>query len=576
VVNGWLDELIEGFGVFPKAGMVGSKLFNDDGSLQEAGGIFWQDGSAHNYGRGDDPNRPEYCFSRQADFISGASIALRRTVWDEFGGFDPYYKPAYCEDADLAFRLRRAGYDVWYLPLSRVVHYEGVTHGRDTTKGVKAYQIENLRKLAQRFKLELSSHPQPGTSPLHAASWRAQKRMLVVDAVTLTPDQDSGSIVTCEVMKIYRDQGFAEHFLPLHHPYWSERYSTALQRTGVCCHYQPFSPDMEAVLDFESSFDYALLYRYSVAQKVYHDLRNKAPSTRIIFSNVDLHYLREMRAAKIADDSSALFSATVTKTKELEMFARADASFVHTEIEKNVIQQAMPRPLENIVILPWLSSAVDSAPASPLGRSDIMFLGNFPHLPNVDSIRFFVQVIWPLLESVLPKEARLLVVGNRPPQEVIEMASERIVVTGYVEDLEPYFSSSRVFVAPLRYGAGIKGKLVMALAHGVPSVATTVAAEGIGSEGCGHLLIADDPVEFSRCVLHAYQDEKKWTALREAGLAFVLENYSRETISRLCAEALKAADLSWLKRQDVICRANLERIMAENGEFTDASMPGIH
>ncbi|RYE39163.1 MAG: glycosyltransferase family 2 protein, partial [Hyphomicrobiales bacterium] len=137
VLPGWLDELIAGFENFPKAGMVGSKLYNDDGSLQEAGGIFWRDGSAHNYGRNDDPSRPQYCFSRQADFISGASIAVRRTVWDEMAGFDPHYKPAYCEDADLAFRLRRAGYQVWLTPFSRVVHYEGVTHGRDTTQGIK-------------------------------------------------------------------------------------------------------------------------------------------------------------------------------------------------------------------------------------------------------------------------------------------------------------------------------------------------------------------------------------------------------------------------------------------------------
>ncbi|MBV6601925.1 glycosyltransferase, partial [Acinetobacter baumannii] len=123
VVDGWLDELVEAFELFPKAGMVGSKLFNDDGPLPEAGGIFWRDGSAHNYGRGDDPNRPQYCFARQADFISGASIAIRKSVWDALGGFDPVYKPAYCEDADLAFRLRRAGYETWFVPTSRVIHY---------------------------------------------------------------------------------------------------------------------------------------------------------------------------------------------------------------------------------------------------------------------------------------------------------------------------------------------------------------------------------------------------------------------------------------------------------------------
>lgn len=572
VVEGWLDELIDGFDLFPGAGMVGSKLFNEDGTLQEAGGIFWRDGSAHNYGRGDDPNRPQYCFARQADFISGASVALRRAVWDELGGFDPHYKPAYCEDADLAFRLRRAGHEVWLLPFSRVVHYEGVTHGRDTTKGVKAHQVENLRKFAERFQSELSLHPEPGTSSVLAASWRSRKHMLVVDALTPTPDQDSGSIVTNEVMQTYREQGFAEHFLSHHLPFWSKQYVSALQRVGVCCHYHPFSSDINAVLSSGFSFDYALLYRYYVAQEVFRELKSRSPTTRILFANVDLHYLREMRAAATSNDQKGFFSSAITKAKELEMFARADASFVHTEVEKNIVQEAMPEPLKNMVVLPWLSEIFDSAPAYS-ERADVMFLGNFPHVPNVDSIKFFVESIWPTLERALPGNARLLVVGNRPPPEVLAMASDRIVVTGYVEDLSPYFSSSRVFVAPLRYGAGIKGKLIMALAHGVPSIATSVAAEGIGSNRCNHLVVADDPDEFAECVLRVYQDEPKWTELREAGLAFVRDNYSREAASKLCAEALRIADETWSRRQEFICRAGLERIMAENGEFNVTAAP---
>jgi len=566
VVDGWLDELIDGFGLFPKAGMVGSKLFNDDGSLQEAGGIFWRDGSAHNYGRGDDPNRPQYCFARQADFISGASIALRRSVWDELGGFDSHYKPAYCEDADLAYRLRRAGYEVWFVPFSRAVHYEGVTHGRDTTKGVKAHQVENLRKFSKRFQAELSLQPEPGSSSVRAASWREKRHMIVVDALTPTPDQDSGSIMTNEVMRTYREQGFVEHFLASQQPFWSKQYSIALQRAGVCCHYHPFSSDIHSILASGFSFDYALLYRYYVARSIFRELREKSPSTRVLFANVDLHYLRESRAAATADDPSALFSAAVTKTRELEVFVRADASFVHTELEKNVIQEAMPEPLKNIVVLPWLVD-IPECEAPYAQRSDIMFLGNFPHTPNVDSIKFFMRSIWPLLEKALPANAKLLIVGNKPPSEVLAMASDRIVVTGYVKDLEPYFLSSRVFVAPLRYGAGIKGKLVMALAHGVPSIATDVAAEGIGSKGCDHLSVVDEPAAFAQEVLNVYGDEQKWMSMREAGLAYVRDTYSRDAASKLCIEALNLADKTWSRRQEILCRATLERIMIENGEL---------
>ncbi|CAN7663620.1 MULTISPECIES: glycosyltransferase [unclassified Variovorax] len=569
VVPGWLDELVDGFELFPNAGLTGSKLFNDDGTLQEAGGIFWRDGSAHNYGRGDDPNRPQYCHARQADFISGASIAVRRRVWDELAGFDELYRPAYCEDADLAFRMRRAGYEVWYVPFSRVIHYEGVTHGRDTTRGVKAYQVENLKKFAERFASELHVHPQPGTNAARAASWRSARNILVVDALTPRPDKDSGSIVTNEVMRTYREMGFGESFVPLHNLYYFRSYSAPLQRRGVCCHYLPFSPDIRAVLEVSHAFDYALLYRYNVAQGVCAQLRELSPATRVIFANVDLHYLRESRAASANEDANGIFKAAVTKSHELAMFARADASFVHTEVEKKIIQAAMPRPLNNIVVLPWLSDILQDARAFS-DRDDIMFLGNFPHDPNVDSIKFFMTSIWPALVKRLPPQAKLLVVGNKPPPEVVAMASERVVVTGYVEDLKPYFSSSRVFVAPLRYGAGIKGKLVMALAHGVPSIATTIAAEGIGTNESGYLCVADDPKVFADDVMRVYADEALWTQMRTAGWAFVQEHYSSAAAAALCSQALKVADETWLARQETKCRATLIEVMRENGELSES------
>ena len=121
VTPGWLDEMIGSFAIYPKAGLVGSKLINADGSLQEAGGIFGRSGKAWNYGRNANPNDPRYCFARRADYCSGASIGVSATVWAEAGGFDTGYAPAYCEDTDLAFRLRQIGYEVWYQPLARVI-----------------------------------------------------------------------------------------------------------------------------------------------------------------------------------------------------------------------------------------------------------------------------------------------------------------------------------------------------------------------------------------------------------------------------------------------------------------------
>jgi GT2 family glycosyltransferase/glycosyltransferase involved in cell wall biosynthesis len=566
VIDGWLDELIWSLENLKDAGLVGSKLLNADGSLQEAGGIIWRDGTAYNYGRGDNPNQPCYCFARPADYISGASIAIPAALWRQLGGFDSHFAPAYCEDVDLAFKVRQSGRQVWFQPLSRVIHYEGVTHGRSTATGVKAYQVDNLRKIRERYSETISSHPSVGASFYEASMHHLNKRMIVLDALTPTPDQDSGSIMTFETMRIYRELGFEQHFLPMHSPYWMHNYTSSLQRAGVCCHYHPFTKSVSEISMQAGSFDLALIYRHEIANMSYDDVRRFMPTAPVIFANVDLHYLRESRGAEMTGDERANLRAQITKSSELRMFAEADASFVHTAVEREIINKELPASLENIILFPWLAESVDVS-VDFEHRKDIMFLGNFPHTPNVDSIIYFVQEIWPQIEPNLPSAARLLVVGNKPPPEVMALASERIIVTGFVEDLAPYFSMSRVFVAPLRFGAGIKGKIINSFAHGVPCVATTIAAEGIGGIDDPHLIVQDGPSMFAREVLEVYSDEAKWHSMQAAGLAFLKSNYSRARAVDLCSEGLRIARRVWMHRQERQRTAALRKIMIRNGDL---------
>ena len=566
VVDGWLDELIWSLENLKDAGLVGSKLLNADGSLQEAGGIIWRDGSAYNYGRGDNPNLPRYCFARPADYISGASIAISAALWLKLNGFDPHFAPAYCEDVDLAFKVRQSGHQVWFQPLSRVIHYEGITHGRSTTTGVKAYQVENLRKVSERYSETISSHPSVSTSPYEASMHHLSRRMVILDALTPTPDQDSGSIMTFETMQIYREIGFEQHFLPMHSPYWMPKYTSNLQRVGVCCHYHPFTNNVSEIARQSGSFDLALIYRYEVADMAYDDVREFMPTAPVIFANVDLHYLRESRGAEMTGDERANFRAQITKSSELRMFAEADASFVHTAVEREIINKELPANLENIILFPWLADTADVSVDFD-HRKDIMFLGNFPHTPNVDSILYFVRDIWPQIESNLPPTAKLLVVGNKPPPEVMALASERIIVTGFVEELAPYFSTSRVFVAPLRFGAGIKGKIINSFAHGVPCVASTIAAEGIGEVNESHLEVQDEPLMFARAVLELYSNEVKWRSMQAAGLAFLKNNYSRARAADLCVEGLQVASRVWMRRQEHQRTAALREILIRNGDL---------
>jgi len=183
---GWLDPMVALMAVRPDAGAVGSMLLFPDGRLQEAGGIVWQDCTGWNFGRGDDPDEPKYNYVREVDYISGASLLVRRDLFAALGGFDEAFAPAYCEDADLAFRIRAAGFKVLYQPLSRVVHFEGISNGTDPTRGIKRFNAINRHKLVARWSDVLAAENYPhGEQVLRARERGRHRRLLLVLAETV-------------------------------------------------------------------------------------------------------------------------------------------------------------------------------------------------------------------------------------------------------------------------------------------------------------------------------------------------------------------------------------------------------
>jgi len=162
LLPGWLPPLLRTFRDRPDAGAVGGKLVYPDGRLQEAGGVIFSDGSAANFGSGDeDPEAPQYCYLREVDYVSGALLATRRELFLELGCFDSAYGFGYCEDSDYCFKLRKAGFRVYYQPESVIVHVEGGTSGTDVTKGPKRFQVTNRGLFTSRWQEELSLQPIP-------------------------------------------------------------------------------------------------------------------------------------------------------------------------------------------------------------------------------------------------------------------------------------------------------------------------------------------------------------------------------------------------------------------------------
>lgn len=548
VVDGWLDALIDTFQLFPRCGLSGSKLLNDDGSLQEAGGIYWADGTAWNYGRNNDPNHPKYCFARQADYISGASIAVPIALWRRLGGFSTDFRPAYCEDVDLAFRVREAGLEVWYQPYSRVIHYEGMTHGRDESKGIKAYQRKNMELLRQRWLPTHSSKRPNGHEPDKEAN-RVKLRMLIIDALPHTPDKDAGSLVSSNVLRCFREKGYQQTFVPQHGYRFDPHYSRLQQMAGIECLYGPYVDSIDQVLDHRSDYDYVLIHRFNVAVEVMGSLRGRIPNARILFSNVDLHFLRTAREAELSGDRTQAIVAARMQTEELSVFLKTDANMVHTPVEEKMVQEALPKRLENLLVFPWIAETRRSAVKFE-DRHNVLFLGGFGHPPNIDAVEYFAEQIWPLVRSQIPVDAKFYIVGNAPPDKIKALAGDRIVVTGHVPELPPYLDAAKLMVVPLRYGAGIKGKIIEAMANGLPCVTTSIGAEGIGLADGQQCFIANTPAAIAESITRLYERRDVWYGLQSGGYQFVDENYSWALASERCSKVLDLADRTWLARED--------------------------
>jgi GT2 family glycosyltransferase len=523
VQPGWLDALIGTFDAHPRAGLVGAKLVYPDGRLQEAGGIVFRDGSGWNYGRFDDPQAPVYNHVREADYCSGAAIALPRALFERLGGFDALYSPAYYEDTDLAMKVRAEGLQVLYQPAATVVHFEGVTSGTDTSSGIKAYQISNQRKFLARWLDTLAGHPLPNSDIRRASEHRARRRVLVIDASTPMPDRDSGSLRLINLLALLREEGCAVTFFAdnlLH----DGPYTEALQSLGIQAWWKPWIRDVPAwFAEHGDSFDTIIVSRYFVASNYLALARRHAPQARFVFDTVDLHYLRQQREAEIAGDVAGMRAAQHARERELWLIRESDITLVVSPVEQELL--AREAPGAHVELL----SNVHRAKALPTGfssRKDIVFVGGYRHPPNADAALWMAREIFPIIRAHRD-DILLHLIGGDVTAEVLALgALPGVRVHGHVPDLDPYMDGCRIGLAPLRYGAGVKGKVNLSMAHGQPVVATPAAVEGMHLHDGIDVLVGADAQGFADAVLRLYDDPTLWQTLARHGIDNIERHFS--------------------------------------------------
>jgi len=533
VQPGWLDALLRTFALFHDCGMAGSRLVYPDGRLQEAGAIIWSDGRGCNIGRGGVATDPAWATVREVDYASAASVLVRAGVLRELGGFDERYVPAYYEDTDLAFRLRERGLRVFYQPASVVVHEEGLSHGVDPASGIKAAQERNRMLFQERWADVLAHGHLPPGEHFFLARSRAQlvKTVLLVDVHPPHNDRDAGSRAIWTFCRALQTAGCQVGF-------WSnesehdQRYLDLLAMHGIELYGQGTAGFDDWIAAHGAYLDHVVLSRPMVADALMDSVRRHSRA-RVIYYGHDIHHARLDRQRQVTGDPA--LEAQVRQTRQVEqgIWRRSDVILYPSAEETSQVGAwlegaGVGARAETMPLFAYVEANEVAAPATG-GRDTVLFVGGFAHAPNADGILWFIREVWPSVSAGLPG-LRLLVIGADPPAELRELAGPVIEVAGAVDDqaLDAAYARARVVIAPLRFGAGVKGKVVEAMRHGVPCVTTTVGAQGL--EGAGGLLVADDPALMASAVVSLARDDDRWSQASVAGQEFIRTRYSLEAM----------------------------------------------
>jgi len=549
VMPDWLGNLYNTFLFHPDAGGVGAKLIFANNTLQEAGAAVFNDATGWNYGRNGEVSDSRYNFVRETDYCSGAALMVRRDLFNKVGGYDYLFAPAYFEDTDLCFSIRKLGYKIYYCFSAQVIHYEGITNGTDVAKGLKRYQIINAPKFIEKWKDELVlQYPNDPRLIYQFSNRKRGRRILIIDDIPPLPDRASGAMRHYNTLKQLLELGFQVTYVYMMCKQYTDEKALAylhdLKMEGVEFHWfnyegwwairneQAVKPILKNLIDSLDlkmrRFDFIYMAFWHIAEYFIDLIREAVPDTPVIIDSVDIHYLREIRQAKLVNKPDLLREAERNKTRELALYSKSDCVLTVTENDADILGKDLHN--KAIFVVPDAHDAHVTKNTFE-ERRDLLFVGNFNHNPNEDAVFYFIEEIFPLIKAKIPG-IKFYIVGNNPTEKIKQAACGDIIVTGWVPDVEPYLEQCKISVIPLRYGAGMKGKVGQSLVHGTPVVTTAIGAEGMNLRHNEHAFIADNAKEFAEYCVELYNNKNIWLKFSAEGKSLIDRQFSSAEMKR--------------------------------------------
>lgn len=520
----YLSNLLEVIKTKENVGAVGSKLISSENTIIEAGNLISKDLEIIKLGQSNSIETPQFNFVRKVDFCSGSLLFKKINNSGNLNLLNELFTTVYFAEADLCLRLQTdQNLEITYQPFSEILIYGEKTNAKNINDEKVFADLCAPFIKEKSLKITNDSYKIPN--------------FLFLEENMPKPDQDSGSRRFMEIVKILQKNG---HRIILAVKHFDEMkdsgYIPYFQNAGVqiCTDYVDSQNKIvrvaDQVLESLSYVDIVWIFRPLGFEYWYNLIKDKTKSKKIIYDMVDLHYLRMERENNYID--------VITKEREKEILHykqreyagmnTADAVISISDEEKNTVSQNGVKNVK-IFTVSNIHKPVENISLPFSRREGLLFIGGYNHLPNIDAVKFLHDQILPLVWKK-NNQIKIYILGPEFPADLKEKyQSDQFQILGYQETVDFWFENSRVFVAPLRYGAGVKGKIGQALEFKLPVITTGIGAEGMSLEDRKTALISDEnPKNFADKILELYDDENLWNTLHKNSL-LPLSKFSIET-----------------------------------------------
>ncbi|SIR93675.1 Glycosyltransferase, GT2 family [Aquipseudomonas alcaligenes] len=532
---GSLSAAIRVFAERNEVGAVGGKLILLDGTLQEAGSIVWNDGSCQGYGRGRDPQEAEFQFRREVDYCSGAFLMVPRPLFEQLGGFDSAFAPAYYEETDLCMRLRQGGHAVVYEPAVEVVHVEfgSATHSQAATQLMQAHH----GIFRERHAVALQQHQPHGNSALEARMRPgAGARVLLIDDQIPIPSWGSGYPRAHELLMTLHRLGAFVTLYPVAAAGidFAEAYAVLPRETEIA--EAQGAAGLPGFLRSRRDYYDALIISRPHNMQLLFDALEHEPDllgrTRLIYDAEAIFAQRNQLKANLLGHSCSI----TDMADELRLARPAQTILAVNRTESEHFTRA-GHPDVRV-----LSHGIElqPTPGKHAERQDLLFVGRLEEndSPNADSIRWFIGEVMPRLDRLLGNNYCLNIVGACSTKLRRDLESRRVRFHGRVQDITDFYADARLFIAPTRFAAGIPLKIYEAAAHGLPVVASQLLADQLAWKDDGELLTADTAEGFAAACARLYNDANLWARLREQALLGTDQDCSKRNFTEQIRQLL--------------------------------------